>query len=216
MIGRKVNNVRVFPVTVKIVITFAIFILFSNFTTNYINLMFNRNELFKLMNELLTKDLKNIYSYCGNQHEIYQYDQNLQGSIDSIEKMGRHSMKSEKGIIIGLQPDGVLLFQASKIPRVERFADSDSLALMKSKMQENKDEGSLYFRFNDENYFGMYKYNQKWNAFVIRAEELNEFYSNSRRIFIIVGVIIALVTVVVALIGIIILRYLLRYIDIMT
>jgi len=40
--------------------------------------MFNRNELFKLMNELLMKDLKNIYDYCGNQYEIYQFDQNLQ------------------------------------------------------------------------------------------------------------------------------------------
>ncbi|MBN1532266.1 MAG: adenylate/guanylate cyclase domain-containing protein, partial [Spirochaetes bacterium] len=216
MIGKKVKNVRVFPVTVKIAITFTLFILISNFTTNYINLIFNRNELYKLMNELLTKDLKNIYTYCGNQYEIYQYDQNIEGSVESIEKMGRSTLKTDKGIIIGVQPDGKMLFQASSIPKVEKFADTESLNWLKNRLKENKDEGAIYFNFNDENYFGMYKFNPRWDAYIVRAEELGEFNSNSWRILFIVGIIIVVITIIMAVIGNFILRFILRYIEVMT
>ena len=49
------RRTRVVPVTVKIVISFALFILISNFVTNYINLILNRAELYNLMNQLLIK-----------------------------------------------------------------------------------------------------------------------------------------------------------------
>ncbi len=216
MFGKKVNNVRVFPVTVKIVLTFTLFILISNFTTNYINLMFNRNELFKLMNELLTKDLKNIYAYCGNQYDIFQYDKNLEGSVKSIENMGIHTLKSEKGVILGIQDDGSILFQSSKIQKVQKFEDADTLKTFRDDLARKKDEGPVYFKFNDENYFGMYKFNPRWNSFIVRGEELNEFYSNSNRIFRIVGFVIIVITAVVAIIGIVILGFILRYINVIT
>ncbi len=60
MSDKQTSKTRVVPVTLKIVISFALFILISNFVTNYVNLVFNRAELFSLMNQLLIKDLKVI------------------------------------------------------------------------------------------------------------------------------------------------------------
>jgi hypothetical protein len=59
--GQKINGVRVTPLVVKIVTIFTIFLLISNFTTNYINLMLNRGEQIRLLNQLLVKDLKELH-----------------------------------------------------------------------------------------------------------------------------------------------------------
>lgn len=216
MLGKKINNTRVVPVTIKIVMAFTLFILISNFTTNYINLVYNRSEHFKLLNELLTKDLKNIYQYCNNQFEIYKFDNNLEGSVESIEKRGRHSLKSSKGIIIGIKTDGGVLFQSSNVSKISSFPDTDALKIWTSLLDSNNDEGQANFTFNGEKYFGMYKYSDKWNAFIVRAEELNEFRAPSRRIFLVVGIIICIITMIVAFVGNRILRFLLRYINIMS
>ncbi len=216
MFGKKINNTRVVPVTIKIVFTFTLFILISNFTTSYINLVYNRSEHFKLLNELLTKDLKNIYQYCNNQFEIYQFDNNLEGSIESIEKRGLLPLKSEKGVIMGVKPDSEILFQSSKLEKVAQFSDNVTLLKWNRKLGDGKDEGLTYFDFNGEQYFGMYKYNAKWKAYIIRAEELSEFRAPSRRIFLVVGIIICFITLFVAFVGNRILRFLLRYINIMS
>jgi len=216
MFGDKINNTRIFPVTIKIVITFTLFMLISNFTTNYINLVYNRSQHFKLLNELLTKDLKNIYQYCNNQYEIYKFDSNLEGSIESIEKRGKHSLKSEKGVIIGVQPNGNVLFQSSKISKNELFPDTFSLEKWTADLAKNVDEGQADFTFNDETYFGMYKYNEKWDAFVVRAEELSEFRGPSRKIFLVVGIIICAITLLAAFVGNRSLRFILRYINTMS
>ncbi|HOV63395.1 MAG TPA: hypothetical protein PLG43_05875, partial [Spirochaetia bacterium] len=56
VLGKKVNGVRVVPLTLKIIALFIVLLLVSNFASNYINLMLNRGELVKLMNQLLVKD----------------------------------------------------------------------------------------------------------------------------------------------------------------
>jgi len=218
MFGKKINNVRVWPVTLKIIITFSLFILISNFSSNYINYIFNRSQLLALMNQLLTKDLKNIYSYCNDQYEIYQLDKNLEGSIDIIQKRGMHELKNAKAVILGVGQDGAVLFQASQpgLPRHQAFADAASLSRMKQALASGTDEGSITFRYNDEDYFGMYKFNPRWSAFIVRAEEVHEFYAESRANFYIIAAIICTITAVVGIVGIFILRFILRYIDVIT
>ena len=216
MFGRKVNNTRVFRVTTKIVLTFTLFILVSNFASNYLNLIFNRSEMLQLMNQLLIKDLKTIYSYCNNQYEIYRFDRNLEGSLTSIENMSLNEIKNEKALVLGVKKDGVIQFQASKIERAELFNDNDSLRYMIENAESGKGEGHLRFRFNGENYFGMYKYNPSWDYFIIRGEEENEFYKDSRMIFVQISALIIVLTIFSAFLGIVILRRILRFIDIIT
>lgn len=216
MFGKKVNNTRVVPVTLKITIIFSLFILLSNLTTNYINLVFNRTELLNTMNQLLTKDLKSIYSYCNNQYEIYQFDKNVQRSLDGIEQKGLNEIKNSKAVVLGVAEDGTMLFQASHIDRKKTFDDPNMLNYMKGRLAQDVDEGYIYFTFNGEIYFGIYKFNPRWKVFLVRAEEMNEFYAESRRIFRDVSIIIISITLVIGIIGVFILRYILRFINIMT
>ena len=216
MVGRKVKNTRVVSVKFKIIIVFSILILLSNLSSNYINLIFNRSQLFKLMNQLLTKDLKSMYSFSNNQHQIYQFDKNIEGSIKSIERKGLHEIKNNKAIVLGIKENGEILFQSSKVKKYKNFLDLESLNKMKKTLGTETDEGNIHFNFNNEDYFGIYKYNSKWNVFILRAEEINEFYKESRDIFRNISIIIILITLIISVSGIFILRYILRYIDIIT
>jgi len=229
MFVKKVNNTRVWPVTIKIIVTFSLFILISNFSTNYINFIFNRSQLFKQMNLLLTKDLKTIYTYCNDQFEIYQFDRNLEGSVQSMEKKGLHELgltagngrreqRHDRAVFIGFDAEGKVLFQASggQVPRRKAFGDADCLRELLKNLEAGKDEGPLYFELNGMDYFGMYKYNPKWKAFIVRAEERQEFYRETRNNMIIISSVIIVITIIIGGIGIFILRYILRYIEIIT
>ena len=216
MFGKKVNKTRVFPVTIKIIITFTLFLLISNFATNYVNLVFNRTEQFKLMNQLLTKDLKSMYNYCNNQRNIYEFDKNLERSLQSIEKSGLHNLKNSKAIVLGFSIDGKMLFQASKIKKHKTFTDTLVLVKISKDFGQNKDKGHIHFRFNNEDYFGIYKYNPSWKVFILRAEEINEFQSESRDIFRLISIIIITMTILISIVGIFVLRYILRFINSIT
>jgi len=216
MIGRKVDGTRVFRVTTKIVLTFALFILLSNLASNYLNLISNRSELLRLMNELLIKDLKTMYSFCNNQYEIYRFDRKLEESISSIEKKGLNEIKNKKAVVLGVSKDGAIKFQASKFNKIETFSDSSALNVMIKTVDPGHDGGRINFRFNNENYFGIYKYNANWDVFLVRAEEENEFYSNSRFIFMKISVVILVITIASALLGVVILKKILRFIDVIT
>jgi len=219
MLGRKVNNTRVVRVTTKIVLTFTIFILLSNLASNYANLLFNRSELLKLMNQLLIKDLKTMYSYCNNQYEIYIFDQKFDESMKSIENKGINEIKNSKAVVLGIKKDGALQFQASKVQRYDRFNDQSAIDYMASNIKNVDGEGSeghLNFVFNNEEYFGMFKYNQKWDIFILRGEEKNEFFKESKIIFFQISAIIVFITLISAFIGIVVLRRILRFIDIIT
>ncbi|MCP4129900.1 MAG: adenylate/guanylate cyclase domain-containing protein [bacterium] len=227
MLWKKVGKTRVAPVTLKIVLAFSLFILLSSFTTNYINLIYTRSVLLNLMNQLLVKDLKNVYSYCSNQYQIYKYDKDLESSVKTIETKGLHEIKNDKAIILGIKTDGKIFFQSSKeqyVKKYRHFTDKETLGIMKTRMNEAKehpdgkrgDEGYVYFSFNDETYFGIYKYNPNWEVYILRAEELNEFHKETNRIFWIVSIMIIAITLLIGVIGIFILRHILRYIDTIT
>jgi len=216
LFGKKIDNTRVFPVTVKIIIIFTLFILVSNFSSNYINLIFNRSEHISLMKQLLAKDLKDAYTFCDNQFEIYQYTENLDESVKAIESKGLKEFTKKKSVLLGIKPDGEFLFQSSNVRKQDRFADKKVLELMNDTRKKDIEEGFTSFYFNDEEYFGYYKYNEKWDIFIVRAEEFNEFYKESRRIFWNISIIIILITITSAIVGIFLLRYILRFISIIT
>ncbi len=214
--GKKINNTRVVPVTLKIIFFFTIFILISNLTSNYINLVFNREAFLNLARQLLVKDLKNIYEFANTQNEIYQYNKNLEVSIEKMEDKGIQELKNDKAIVLAIKTNGVLFFQSSKIKKYDKFTDLERLKLMNKNLNEKKQEGFISFEFSNEEYFGIYKYNDKWDVFILRAEEYNEFYHQSRSIFRDISIIIIIITLACAIVGIFILRYILRFIGIIS
>lgn len=219
MLGKKINNTRIIPVSLKIVTVFTIFILVSNLTTNYVNLMFNRTLLMNQMRQLIAKDLKDTYAFCNTQYEIYKYNNDFESSIKGIEDKGLHDFnnKKTKSLLLGVQNDGKILFQSTKQQRLEKFTDLKALQTIKDNLsKKNINEGLVNFTVNNADYQGVYKYNQKWDVYLIRAEELNEFYSESRTIFTKVSFIIILISMICAFMGTLVLRFVLRYIKILT
>ena len=202
ILGRKVNGVRVVPLLFKIVVLFTIFLLLSNFSSNYINLMLNRGELIKLMNQLLVKDLKESYVFAMNQHDIYSFNQDLPGAVSAIEQSASKELKGNKSLLLGVKANGDIFVMASKLPKAKTFTDKKVLDSISEAKKKNVFEGTINFDFLDSTYFGIYKYNPKWDVYLIRAEENDEFYQDSRRIFRNIAAVILIITIVCVVVGV--------------
>ena len=216
ILGRKVNGVRVVPLLLKIVVLFTIFLLLSNFSSNYINLMLNRGELIKLMNQLLVKDLKESYVFAMNQHDIYSFNQDLPGAVSAIEQSAAKELKGNKSMLLGIKPNGDVFVMASKLAKAKTFTDKKVLDTLNEAKKKNVVEGTVNFDFLNSAYFGIYKYNPKWDVFLIRGEELDEFYQDSRRIFWNISAVILLITLVCVVVGVFLLRFILRFVSLFT
>lgn len=217
LFGNKINKTRVFPVSVKIVAVFIIFMLFSNLSTNYINIALNRLEITRLTTQLLVKDLKDIYGFCNMQYNIFQFNENLEQSRISIEKKAKTEFQFSKSMAIGVKPDGSLLFLSTASPIKDTKWDNRQLI-----DQLNADaaidvlEGTATFKFHKREYFGIYKYNKKWDAFIIRAEEKSQFTRRSQFIFYILSVVIVILAFISSMVGIFILNRILGYLPLIT
>lgn len=216
VLGKKINGVRVVPLTLKIIALFIVLLLVSNFASNYINLMLNRGELVKLMNQLLVKDLKELHVFASNQYEIFMFNRDLDAAISAIEQSGMQELKGQKSIAMGIKKDGEVFFFASKDKRIDRFTDQAALNTIVSSLARQVFEGSIEFTQNGQNYFGVFKYNDRWDIIQICAEEENEFYADSWRIFREIALIIVIITIVCAAVGIFLIRYILRFVGIIT
>lgn len=211
-LGRKVGGTRVVPIVAKIIGLFAVFILTSNLASNYINLALNRGELLKLANRLLIKDLKELYSTAANQHAIFEFSRDAEAALASIEESSVKNLQGQHSAAFGVRADGSLLFWASASGRPERFSDDQALQAMITGRGDGVDEGKLRFVLDGSRYFSIYKYNEKWNVFLVRAEEETEFYAESSSIFMRVSLIIVAMTFVCLFIGIVLIRRILRFV----
>lgn len=216
VLGRKVGETRVVPLTVKIVAIFTVFLLVSNFTTNYINLMLNRGEQIRLLNELLVKDLTELHVFANNQYELFEFNPDINAAIANIEGAAERNHRGERAVTLGIGSDGALLFQAGQLDPGTEFDDADALRTMFSGLANGVEEGVVNFRYEGFDYFGLYKYNQNWDIMQVRAEEINEFYQDSRLIFQRVGATIFGLTLVFVVVGILLLRFILRFVRIIT
>ena len=216
LIGYKIRGTRVVPITIKITGLFIILLLLSNFTTNYINLVLNRGVQIKLMNQLLVRDLKDLHTFSNNQYEIYTYNQNREEAVGYIGERALKELKGERSVFLGLNTGGDILFSASpgKAPEKGDLSDLESKI---SELKENKqNEGSLNFTIGGSEFFGVTKYNQKWDAYLVRAEEVNEFYYQTRVVFIRISIIIILITIICGVLGIYLVSHILRFVPRMT
>ncbi|SIQ58144.1 Adenylate cyclase, class 3 [Alkalispirochaeta americana] len=215
-LGHKVGAVRVVPLGLKIVAVFVIFLLISNFTTNYLNLILNRGEQIRLLNQLLVKDLKELHVFANNQREIFLFNPDEEAAVTSMAAAAQRNHRGERSLSLGVDPRGDIFFLAGTATKDGSFPDRRALNEMASALENGVEEGTLRFRYGDFSYFGVYKYNQAWGFFQIRAEELSEFYADSAEIFRNVSGIILFVTMIFAVIGILIIRHILRFVRVIT
>ena len=213
---QKVGGVRIIPLSFKIVTIFTVLLLLSNFASNYINLMMNRRELVKLMNQLLIKDLKELYIFASNQHEIFKFTQDYPKAVDNIVQSASRELRLERSAAFGVRENGDILFQASKTGIFTALEDAEALSVIKESRSAGVMEGTLLFRQGGGNYFGVYKYHEEWDCFLIRTEELYEFYRDSWRIFTLISIIIIGITLICTVLGVFLLQHILKYVNIIT
>lgn len=199
-------------VVIKILISFAIFILASNLASNYINLMFMRTELISTMKQLILIELKQMYNFVSTQYEIFKYSQNTAESIKTIEEYGLKELENQKSVVMAVDLDKNVYFLASKTVANRNFDDDTVFKQMKDNYLNDINEAIIEFKYNGDDYFGVYKFHSKWNLFIIRAEELGEFYAPSTRIFRIVILIIIVITLISVVIGSLVLNQTLRFV----
>ncbi|HOG64211.1 MAG TPA: adenylate/guanylate cyclase domain-containing protein, partial [Spirochaetota bacterium] len=212
--GKKIAGTRIFPITTKIIIIFTLFMIGSNITTNYINLVFSREEMSKLLKELLVKDLRELYSYLNNQHEIYRFSNDLKQVVGQIEEKSRRDFSKASSLAIGIKTDGTIFFAATGSTNTdsrESKADSAAVAEMTRSLNKGKMDGFVRLHHGGAEYYTVYRYHPKWDAFLVRGEEYGEFFAQSERIFVNVAIISLLITLACALIGIMLLRFILRF-----
>jgi class 3 adenylate cyclase len=213
--GRRVGGIRVVRTSFKIILIFTIFILSSNLSSNYINLTMNQAEIIKYINQLLVRDLKDIHVFASGQFEIFQYSRDENDAMSKITESAEKNFKRPHALAIGITPDGKLRFTAARDMDTKDFRDNTALDRMNENLKAGKKEGTLTFSYGGKSFFGVYKYNEKWKMFIVRAEDLKELYRDSNRIFFIITLIIILITGLCVAAGVLILNSTLQFIKTM-
>jgi class 3 adenylate cyclase len=213
---RKVRNVRIIPVTLKIVIVFTLFIMASNLTTNYISLVFNRVQQIGFSKQLLIKDLKELSNFCNIQWQIMQLNNDEAGALDNITRKSQFELASKGSVFLGLRPNGEIRFHSLELPAKNILLDPLALQEMRSNLANDREEDFIVTTINNVEYFGIYKYNNQWDMFLFRGEESTVFFEDSWQSFQRVLLIIILITIASIISGIFIVRYILRFIGIIT
>ncbi|MFW5808653.1 MAG: adenylate/guanylate cyclase domain-containing protein [Spirochaetota bacterium] len=216
LLFKNVNRTPVIPVRLKIIVVFVLFILISNFTSNYINLMYNRNHQIKLMKMLLAKDLKDIIGYANTQYEIFQFNQNETAAFNSIREKALYEMDNDLAILLMFNKNGQILVQVSPEGPSWTRLDREVLNRLNTETKNGAAQGFITVENDGYEYLGIYKYNDKWDAYFYRAEEYGEFTAESRNIFQTISLIILGSTLVLTVVGIFVLGYLLRFIGIIS
>lgn len=213
----KVGKTRIIPLYIKIVIIFLLLILISNLTTNFINLSMNRSEILRLAGELLTKELKELYIFASNQYQIYVFDGDSEASQEALQVAATTNLRLPYATSFGISPEAKILFLAVNDASEDlKFDDLSFIEEWNRKRESGQEDGEAKFRLGSRSYFGFYKYHPNWDVYLVRAEDEVTFYSESWGIFIRVGIIILLLTVAIAWLGIVLLRRIFKFVDVIT
>ncbi|MBP8081615.1 MAG: adenylate/guanylate cyclase domain-containing protein [Spirochaetes bacterium] len=213
----KINDTRIIPVRYKITVVFTLFLIVSNFATNYINLMFGMEQQMKLAKELLAKDLKEFYGFASTQYEISQLNNNIDASKQNIKEKILNDLKDRKeSIFLGISSQGEIQMNFSHSQfNLDKLSSSDTEKLM-SEAKALNGQGFYTLKHNGKEYFGVFKFSDKWNMYFFLAEEYSEFSKEARWNFILISALIILISLVCTIAGIYAVRYILRYVKVIT
>lgn len=213
ILGKKISNVRVVPISLKIIIIFTVILLISNFSTHYISLVMNRGELDKYINRLLIRDLKDLHVFLTNQHDIFLYTGDEQKSFEAVEESAKWNLKNSNSLALGWNSEKDFVFY---VQESHSLTDMDR-NLLKTQFEElraeNRQEGPLQIELESGSYFGAYKYNKLWDLYAFRAEDIDELYFTSRQNFIYISFIIIIFSIICMGVGIYVLRHILRFVS---
>lgn len=204
----KVGKTRIVPIGLKMLLIFICLILLSNFITNFISLQLNQRQIINLNNTIMVSQLKELYNTSSNQYQIYLYSGNMDESIDALSKVAKNNFSNPNSVALGVNPDGSIPFQADANDfRIwSSFNDKQALQQLNENRETGIEEGSVSFAGPHGDYFGVYKYQDDWGYYIIRAEMRTDLEEANYRVFWIIAVLIIILTLIFIVIGYMILR----------
>ncbi len=196
-----VGKTPIIPVSVKILIIFISLVLMSNFMTNLISVQLTQRQVIELTNRLTVTQLKELYKNAGNQYQIYAYKKNRKECLSSLEQTSAEEFSNPHSVAFGFNRTGKTLFWISADGiRLSEFPDKEALDKLNSDFDSGIKEGQISFSLPYGEFYGVYKYSDDWNSYLVRAESRRD---SARYTYIIItiisGVIIVLTAIFLAL-----------------
>ena len=206
---QRVGKTKIIPIGLKILLIFICLILLSNFATNIITIQLSQNQIIKLNNQVMVEQLKELYNSSSNQYQIYTYSNNIEESVTSLKKVAQSGFSNPNSIALGVKKDGQIDFYISNNSEIvlEDFVDTTTLEKLNSDSINGIYEGSISFTTNDGDYFGIYKYQDDWDYYLIRAESRSDLNDNSKSLYLFMFIFVIALTTVFVIIGILVIRH---------
>ena len=204
----RVGKTRIVPIGLKMLLIFICLILLSNFITNFISLQLNQRQIINLNNTIMVSQLKELYNTSSNQYQIYSYSGNREDSEESMCKVARTGFANPNSLALGVAYDGNIQFlaDANELAVWPEFEDKQTLKLLNENREKGIEEGSVSFSSPYGDYFGVYKYQNDWDYYIIRAELRTDLEKNNYRVYWIISALIIILTLIFIFIGYVILR----------
>ncbi len=199
----RVGKTRIIPIGLKMLLIFICLILLSNFITNFISLQLNQRQIINLNNTIMVSQLKELYTTSSNQYQIYSYSGNKEESIDAMCKVARTDFSNANSVALGVSPQGEIQFiaDANELAEWPSFQDLNALKTINTNRENGIEEGSISFDSPYGEYFGVYKYQDDWDYYIIRAEMRTDLERNNYRVYWIISVLIIILTLLFITIG---------------
>lgn len=206
---QRVGKTKIIPIGLKILLIFICLILLSNFATNIITIQLSQNQIIKLNNQVMVEQLKELYNSSSNQYQIYTYSNNIEESVTSLKKVAQSGFSNPNSIALGVKKDGKIDFYVSNNSEIvlTEFVDTTTLEKLNSDTINGIYEGSISFSTNDGDYFGIYKYQDDWDYYLIRAESRSDLNDNSKSLYLFMFIFVIALTTVFVIIGILVIRH---------
>ena len=205
---QRVGNTKIVPIGLKILLIFICLILLSNLATNIITIQLSQNQIIKLNNQVMVEQLKELYNSSSNQYQIYTYSNNIEECEASLKKVAKSGFTNPNSIALAVKKDGTIDFYVSnnELSVWDEFIDSTTLQKITSDTVNGIYEGSISFKTAEEEYFGVYKFQDDWDYFLIRAENRSDLDDNNKSLYLFMFIFVITLTFVFVIIGILVIR----------
>ncbi|MDD7417741.1 MAG: adenylate/guanylate cyclase domain-containing protein [Treponemataceae bacterium] len=214
-IFQKVGKTNIIPISFKLVIVFICMILLSNLATNFITLRLSQGKVISLSNDIMVHQLKDIYTTASNQFSVSKYSGSREDAIKTMKDVSSSGFTEKNSIAFGISKSGEILFFACANPQFDLSQNPaiDNLSVLESlnsDMENGKNDGSLHFENHLGKYFGVYKYSEDWDVYIVRAELVQDTQKALYKTYSIISVIILVLTIIFLVIGLVMFNSILK------
>ncbi len=208
---QRIGKTPIIPISAKILAIFITLILLSNFMTNFMSLQLSQKQIVNLTNTILIDRLKELYTNAGNQFQLASFSGNEEEAVKALKSCARKGFSLPNSLAFAIKRNGSMLF----FERGENLPEWDSWngkGEMLSFLNENFDseffEGSVKFDTPAGEYFGVYKYQDNWDCYLVRAELRSDTQEDTFRVLRLIVCVILVLTFSFLIVGILVFKHL--------